>query len=102
MLVNYWWKPAQTGRTVEPLPVLLHSLMAFNNMPADERKIWQNIFANFIFEESGDPMAHLPPEQQGILGGIPDSHRTASIYELLGVLAREVGLSPPAPPQKKT
>ena len=102
MLVNYWWKAPQSARTLEPLPVLLHSLMAFKNMPANERKIWQNIFASFIFEEHDDPMAHLPPEQRGILGGIPESHRVASIYELLGVLGREVGLSPPAPPQRNT
>lgn len=94
MLVNYWWSP-KTSQLSNPLAAMSHAMMVFRDLPEGQRQVWKNMFAQFVFMENGEPMAHLPEPLRGFLGGVPDSKRSEVIFELLTVLGKEVGLSPP-------
>ncbi|UVO51278.1 cupin-like domain-containing protein [Sphingomonas sp. SUN019] len=66
LLVNYWWNPAR-GDVGSPWDALLHGMMTLRNLPADQRRQWQAMFAHYVFLEGGDPAAHIPPHARGIL-----------------------------------
>ena len=86
ILVNYWWNrdPGSSGPYV-PLLHLVYQL--FRQMPPEHRQAWQALYGHYVFQESGDPMAPLVPQQR-------ESERTISpdgianlrqlIRELLG------------------
>ena len=67
VLVNYWWSeiPQWQG---SPFEALLHAIMSVKSLPPDKRAIWRNVFEHYIFQEGGDPVAHLTARQQGIQG----------------------------------
>lgn len=94
MLVNYWWSP-QTAQLDNPIAAMSHAMMAFRGMPENQRRVWQNMFAQFVFMEEGEPMAHLPEPLRGLLGGVPKGRERDAIFEILSVLAKDVGLTPP-------
>jgi hypothetical protein len=67
VLVNYWWNPARTlGGS--PFDVLLHGILTLRDLPPAQREAWRIVFDHYVFQRSGDPMAHLPPEHRGMLG----------------------------------
>jgi hypothetical protein len=68
-LVNYWWKDEIDGAG-SPFECLIHALISIRNLPEPERRAWRLIFDHYIFELGGDPVAHLPPEHQGVLGNL--------------------------------
>lgn len=67
ILVNYWWddSPADLGGGFD---ALLHGMLALRHLPPHKRRVWQTMFDHYIFGESGDPGAHLPPHAKGMLG----------------------------------
>jgi hypothetical protein len=67
LLVNYWWNDAQSG-TPEAFDALVHAILAVRPNPPARRAAWRALFDHYIFEANGDPMAHFPPQQRGILG----------------------------------
>jgi hypothetical protein len=43
-------------------------MLTIAERPPAERKAWQAFFDHYVFRTQGHPLAHLPPEQHGILG----------------------------------
>ncbi|TRD10990.1 cupin-like domain-containing protein [Erythrobacter insulae] len=66
-LINYWWNDANPA-LAGPYDALLHALAAFRHLPPEQRRVWQMMLNHYVFEENGDPAAHLPDHAKGILG----------------------------------
>lgn len=85
VLVNYWWDAFSIGPDA-PSAGLLLSMITIAERPLAERQAWKAFFDHFVFRTDGHPLAHLPPEQHGILGPLkPDNYRRlrAHIMQLL-------------------
>ena len=65
ILVNYWWNEAPEG-TGGGYDALLHAMLAYRHLPADQRAVWRTIFEHYIFGEA-DPADHLPPHARGVM-----------------------------------
>ena len=73
-LVNYWWD-AFAGGPDAPYTSLLLSMIAIAERPPRERQAWKAFFDHYVFRSNGHPLAHLPPEQHGMLGPLkPDNY----------------------------
>jgi hypothetical protein len=66
VLVNYWWNPSQSA--LSPGDSLLHAIFALRDLPIEQRAVWRNLFEYYVFQTSGDPLAHLAPEIRGLMG----------------------------------
>jgi len=66
MLVNYWWNDAGTGGGAG-LEALIYAILAIKPIPKERREMWRKFFDHYIFEENGDPAAHLDLSARGIL-----------------------------------
>ncbi|TIX50965.1 cupin-like domain-containing protein [Alteraurantiacibacter aquimixticola] len=82
VLVNYWWTEGAPAGAGGPYDALLHALMAIRPLPEDQRKVWRDWFDYYVFETSGDPSAHLPPQAKGVIGP-PDPQRFAQMRQML-------------------
>lgn len=69
VLVNYWWDdiPPFAG---SPFDCLIHGLLSIRHLPEARRKVWQTAFNYYIFGTGPDPVAHLSPDQRGVLGDL--------------------------------
>lgn len=67
VLVNYWWDAFSIGPDA-PSTGLLLSMIAIAERPAAERRAWKAFFDHYVFRTNGHPLAHLPPDQHGVLG----------------------------------
>lgn len=85
LFVNYWWSPARQD-TGSPYDVLLHALVALRTLPEDQRAAWRVMFDHLVFRAHDDPVAHLPPEVQGVLGAID----TDMIERMRGTLIQKL------------
>ncbi len=67
ILVNYWWRdyPADCGT---PFTFLTHGLLALKHLPRAERDAWRALIDHYIFEDDGDPAAHIPAHARSVLG----------------------------------
>jgi len=73
-LVNYWWDAFSVGPDA-PYTALLLSMITMAERPAAERRAWQAFFDHYVFRTKGHPLAHLPPEQHGLLVPLkPDNY----------------------------
>jgi hypothetical protein len=66
VLVNYWWNSAISYGS--PYDVLLHAALCLRDLPAEQRAVWRTMFEELIFKDPEQALAHLPPEQRGLLG----------------------------------
>ncbi|WP_296718004.1 cupin-like domain-containing protein [Erythrobacter sp.] len=82
ILVNYWWAPGQPEGIGSPYDALLHALLAFKHLPPDQRAVWRGMLEHYVFEQNGDPAAHLPDHAKGIIGP-PSPARFAQMRELI-------------------
>ena len=87
-LVNYWWDAFSAGPDA-PYTSMLFAMIAISERPAAERAAWQAFFDHYVFRPDGHPLAHLPPEQHGLLGPLkPDNYariRARVMHMLRGV-----------------
>jgi hypothetical protein len=67
VLVNYWWDAFSSGPDA-PSTSLLLSMITIAERPPAERRAWKAFFDHYVFRTNGHPLAHLPPEQHGVLG----------------------------------
>jgi len=65
ILINYWWNEVRAD-LVNPITALRVAALAYKDMPQDTRTAWRELMAYFVFEEDGDPVAHLPEKAQGV------------------------------------
>lgn len=66
VLLNYWWgaAPAFLGA---PKDALEHAMMTLRDLPADQKAAWRELFNHYVFENSKDTAAHVPPHVRGML-----------------------------------
>ena len=80
VLVNYWWNEARP--TGSPFDTLLHAVLTLRDLPDDQREVWRTLFAHYVFTPGDQGLAHLPPEQRGLLGP-PSPERAQAIRAIL-------------------
>jgi hypothetical protein len=80
VLVNYWWNDAR--RTGAPFDTLLHAILTLRDLPPAQREVWRTLFQHYVFTSADEALAHLPPEQRGMLGP-PSDERTQAIRAIL-------------------
>ena len=68
ILINYWWNEGEPEGIGSPYEALLHGLYALRHLPPERRAVWKGMMDYYVFEESGDPVAHLPANARGMLG----------------------------------
>lgn len=68
ILVNYWWTPGLPEGVGNPYDGLLHAMLAFRHLPADERRVWRTMLDYYVFGTDCDAAEHLPDHAKGILG----------------------------------
>ena len=79
-LVNYWWNDAPPLGS--PYGVLLHAAMSLRDLPADQRAVWRELFEHLVFTDPETALAHLTPEQRGLLGP-PSQRRHREVRDIL-------------------
>lgn len=87
-LVNYWWDAFSAGPDA-PYTSMLFAMIAISERPAAERQAWKAFFDHYVFRPGGHPLAHLPPEQHGLLGPLkPENYariRARIMHMLRGI-----------------
>jgi hypothetical protein len=87
-LVNYWWDAFSAGPDA-PYTSMLLAMIAISERPLAERRAWKAFFEHYVFRTNGHPLAHLPPEQHGLLGPLkPENYariRARVMHMLRGV-----------------
>ena len=74
VMVNHWWDAFSAGSDA-PYTSLLYAMITIAERPFEERQAWKAFFDHFVFRTHGHPLAHLPPEQHGLLGPLkPDNY----------------------------
>ena len=87
MLINYWW--GNSPNTVEnPVAAFLSGLIALKDLSPADKVYWKTMFDYYIFQTSGDPVAHIPLEVQGGLGRPTPQSRAEMIKGLMQVIGR--------------
>ena len=66
VLVNYWWDAAPGGMG-SPWDVMLHAMTSLRALPTGQRRAWKAMFDHYVFMSGGDPAAHLPEADRGVL-----------------------------------
>lgn len=87
ILINYWWGnfPASVEN---PQSAFLAGLIALKDLSPAEKSYWKTMFDYYVFQTSGDPVAHIPPEVQGGLGRATPQSRAEMIKGLMQVIGR--------------
>jgi hypothetical protein len=65
-LVNYWWVEKQEG-IGEGFDALLHAVLAYRHLPADQRSVWKTMLDHYIFDINGNPAEDWPQHVHGIM-----------------------------------
>ncbi|MBV8687106.1 MAG: cupin-like domain-containing protein [Alphaproteobacteria bacterium] len=66
-MVNIWWRDGPAP-LLTPLNALYHAIMTMQTLPPRELAAWRSLFDHYVFNDHGDPAAHLPEGARGILG----------------------------------
>jgi hypothetical protein len=75
VLVNYWWGNDAQGLD-RAMDCFLTALLALKDLPPRERAYWREMFGSHVFRSDGDdPVAHIPPALQGLLGHLSPAVR---------------------------
>ena len=75
VLVNYWWGNDAKGLE-RAIDCFLTALLALKDLPPRERAYWREMFETHVFRpDGGDPVAHIPPALQGLLGPLSPAMR---------------------------
>jgi hypothetical protein len=67
VLVNYWWRQSPAYMD-SPMNALMLALLTVRELPAEQRKAWQNLFQHYVFEADERTAAHIPPGARRVLG----------------------------------
>jgi Cupin-like domain len=88
VLVNYWWRDVP-DYFESPSNSLLHCLLTLKSLPPIQRRGWQAIFEYLIFQPDGQALEHLPPDVQGLFGGLTQAKADRIRSILLKNLSRK-------------
>ncbi len=88
MLVNFWWNESRPD-IYAPMNGLYMAALSFKHLPPAQRKGWAALVNYFIFEEAGDPVAHLPSHVHSIFGADVTGDQ---VEQVKGMLRRSVRL----------
>ena len=87
VLVNYWWRQSP-GYMDSPSNALMLALLSIRDLPAEQRRAWQELFRHYVFEADAQTAAHMPPAAQRVLGPIDDDAARTLRAQLLKKLNR--------------
>jgi hypothetical protein len=85
VLVNYWWRQSPDYMDT-PTNSLMLALLTMRELPAEQRRAWQEIFRHYIFEPSEENEAHLPPHARYALAPLDEDRARA----LRGTLLKRI------------
>jgi hypothetical protein len=51
----------------------MHAMMSVRDRSVKEKEAWKALFDYYIFADSEQARAHLPPESQGLLANMDDN-----------------------------
>ena len=73
VLMNYWWRdtPRWLG---QPQDALNHALLSIRDLPAEEKRIWRQLFDHYVFANDAAVTDHIPAEARSVLAPLtPES-----------------------------
>lgn len=66
ILINYWWRQSPNPFGL-PEPALDHAILAFRDLPQEERVYWRDMFDYYVFGADPDMAAvHIPEGKRGV------------------------------------
>ncbi|NVD72281.1 cupin-like domain-containing protein [Duganella sp. BJB1802] len=71
VLVNYWWRQSPDYMDT-PTSALMLAFLTMRDLPAAQRKAWQEIFRHYIFEADETTAAHIPEHARHVLAPLND------------------------------
>ena len=69
--MNYWWRQSPDWMDT-PTNALMLALLTMRELPAEQRRAWQEIFRHYIFEPDEADLAHIPPQARYALAPLDD------------------------------
>ena len=83
MLANYWWSATPAPQPgLAPVDAMVHALLAFKDLPENQRSAWRAMFEQVVFEADA---SHIPESRRGIRGDIGEAAK-AGLRRQLGAL----------------
>lgn len=76
LLINYWWRESAL-HLGSPQLALLHAALAIGQLGEDERKPWEDLFRQLVFQRDEADWEHLQREARGVLGDIDEGQASA-------------------------
>lgn len=70
-LVNYWWRRSPPCMD-SPMNALMLTLMSVRDLPAEQRKAWENLFRHYVFAASAETAAHIPEQARRVLAPLDE------------------------------
>ncbi|MFK8031224.1 MAG: cupin-like domain-containing protein [Gammaproteobacteria bacterium] len=85
VLVNYWWRstPAFQG---SPLNALHHAIMSLRDLPIEQRRVWKDVFEQYVFNENEHAFDYIPEHVRGVLAGVDEDAAKVLKMQLLKYL----------------
>lgn len=87
VLINYWWRQSP-GYMSTPVNALNLALLTIRDLPAEQRRAWQNMFQYYVFNAAEDTFDHIPERARGLLGPIDEQIARQLRADLLNRLNR--------------
>lgn len=66
VLVNYWWRQSPAYMD-SPMNALMLAIMSVRDLPAEQRKAWENLFRHYVFDADAGTTAHIPEKSRRVL-----------------------------------
>jgi hypothetical protein len=85
ILVNYWWTPSPAFLG-SPANALTHAMLAIKELAPEQRRAWQTLFNQYVFEQEDKDVTHIPASARGRLGEIDGTTARRLRAELLNNL----------------
>ena len=85
VLVNYWWRttPVYQG---SPLNALHHAIMSLRDLPVEQRRVWKELFEQYVFNEDEHAFDYIPEHARGVLSGVDEAAALALRAQLVKFL----------------
>ena len=87
VLVNYWWRQSPEYMDT-PTNVLMHAILSVRELPPEQRRAWQELFRQYVFEASDETTAHIPANARRVLGPLDSDAARALRAQLLKKMNR--------------